>query len=103
MLMKTGQALIDQRLDRTTASLTLLHAFSDEPLDHAGKRTPLGLGARRHITHGFGIKRPRLSPCRMQPAIGRKIRTQRYAFPLHGDQAHEIEEEGLARAIFADD
>ena len=98
--------LLEPRLDDAARArvvlLGLVHGLGDEPFDDARQRAVLP-GLRTGVPHQLGVEPARLPAGRGEPPARVEVGVQRDQLALRGDRAHEVEEEGLPRAVVADD
>ena len=97
------ELLADDRLGRDAGGLRFGFGCGDELLHDACERPALGLGPRCEVAHQLGIERARLAAARVQPAVGVEVGARNDQLLLHRDGANEVQEEGLACPVFADD
>jgi hypothetical protein len=80
----------------------MAQSLGHKPFDNAGHCATVRLGSRRNIAHQFGVQRAGLPARCLQPTIRREVGMHGYELLFKGDGADQIQEERLARSVFAD-
>ncbi len=88
-LLQRRKPLVDNGLNAQPLFARFLHAFGNETLDNAGKRTAFLLSSRRHVSHGFRIKATSLPAGRVNPSVRCQVGMDGNAAPFQGDQPHQ--------------
>ena len=101
-LLEMPEPLADHGPGGHAPPIGVARGLADEALDHAGQRAPVGLGASREVARHLGVEAARLPSGCMEPPVGREVGEHDHEPLLERDQADEVHEEGLARAVLAD-
>ncbi len=102
-LGELAQPLVDHQFGSVAAGSGLCQRLGYESLDDACHRATIRPGPGCHVSHQFRIEASRLPACRVETPVGREVGVDRDELLLQGDGPHNVEEEGLAGAILADD
>jgi len=102
-LREGGQALTYDEFRACRALLSLPHRGRHEPLDHARERSAIRLCPRGHVPHQFGVEGTGLASGCLKPPVWSEVRVKGHGLFFKSDGPHQVQEEGLASAIGADD
>ncbi|MGC4107221.1 MAG: hypothetical protein QM753_12935, partial [Thermomicrobiales bacterium] len=96
------QVAPDDRVRVFPGSAGIGQRLGDEALDHAGHRAAIWLGPGGHVAHQFGVEAACLASGGVEAAIRREVGVDGDELLLERNRADDVEEERLARTVFAD-